>query len=248
MSAHALLLGCTAALVAGGRDLAGAVLALLLGASFLPTTAAVSVLSHPRMAAPARRRLVILGAAGVALGLLVLAHGPAWPLVWVAAVGAPVGALYMLTRGRFGARSVPTQLCAIAGISLLAPTAWLLIAGDRGPWILAGPAAFLSFGGTVPYVRERVRRRRQGPTTLPSRLRGGAVAIVWQIAALGSAIAVVPTAGWLLPVAYLPGATKTVAGIAMPERRPPIKRIGYLETAISSVFAMLAGIALGAAA
>jgi hypothetical protein len=38
---------------------------------------------------------------------------------------------------------------------------------------------------------------------------------------------------------------KTVLGIALPERRPELRRIGYLETAISTLFAVLAGMGLG---
>jgi hypothetical protein len=48
-------------------------------------------------------------------------------------------------------------------------------------------------------------------------------------------------------LAFVPGAIKVSLAIARPESRPPIKRIGYLETGISTVFAVLAGIGLGIA-
>jgi hypothetical protein len=48
-------------------------------------------------------------------------------------------------------------------------------------------------------------------------------------------------------LAFLPGTAKTVGALARPETKPPIRRIGYLETAISTVFAVLAGIGLGIA-
>jgi hypothetical protein len=49
----------------------------------------------------------------------------------------------------------------------------------------------------------------------------------------------------LVPVAFVPGALKTFLGLARPETRPPIQRIGYVETAISTAFAILAGVGLG---
>jgi hypothetical protein len=53
---------------------------------------------------------------------------------------------------------------------------------------------------------------------------------------------------WLVPLAFVPGALKTAIALARPETKPPIKRIGYLETAISTAFAVLAGIGLGISA
>jgi hypothetical protein len=250
MSVHALLLGLVAGLAAGGNDLAGAALALALGALFLPITGAVSVLTHPRFAAAARRRLTVLGAVAAVVGALVLVHGPRAQLLAVGAVGVVLAGLYGALRTKTGPRSLPTQLAAIASICLLAPVTWLLVAGATGPWALGAPAAFLSFGGTVPYVRARVQRRRLGEQTLGQRLHGGAVALAWQVGALAlAAVAVAGSAATvLLPVAYLPGAVKTFVGLGRPERRPPIKKIGYLETVVSTVFAVLAGLGLGLAA
>jgi len=247
MSVHALLLGVVAGFAAGGRDLPGLLLALGMGALFLPLAGAVSVITHPRQGAAAKRRAVILGAAMAAGAVLALVHGPARELVILGAAGVLIGGLYGSSRWRTGARSIPTQLAAIAGITILAPLAWLLIAGATDRWQLASPVALLSFGGTVPYVRERVRRRKACATTTGGRLREGAVAVAWQVVAVALAIAAAAggTVGWLVPVAFLPGATKVVVAIARPETRPPIKRIGYLETGISTAFAILAGLGLG---
>jgi hypothetical protein len=247
MSVHALLLGIVAGFAAGGRNWTGLLLSLAFGASFLPLTAAVSVITHPKLAARARRRAVALGALFAILGVLALVHGPAPELVSIGVVGAALGAVYAVARRLTGARSVPSQLAAIASICLLAPLAWLLIAGAIERWPLSAVAAFGSFGGTVPYVRERVRRRRFPSLTLAERIRGGWLAILWQAVALGAAC-IAAGAGfvtWLVPVAFVPGAIKVFAAIARPESRPPIKRIGYLETGISTVFAVLAGIGLG---
>lgn len=247
MSVHSLLLGIVAGFAAGGEDWAGLALALALGALFLPLTAAVSVITQPRLAAAARRRTVILGSLFAAVGALSLLHGPARELVVLGAIGVALGGLYALSRSKGGGRSVPSQLAAIASISLLTPLAWVLIAGPTARWPLAAPAAFLAFGGTVPYVRERVRRRRFAELTLAERLGGGAVALGWQMVALGGAVALALTSVVhpLVPLAFLPGATKTASALVRPERKPPIKRIGYLETVISTVFAVLAGIGLG---
>ncbi len=99
----------------------------------------------------------------------------------------------------------------------------------------------------MPYVRERVRRRRLGPTSLGERLRGGAPALAWQaVCLLGAGAA--SLAGLVHPLAVLafaPGSAKTLLGIARAERRPELRRIGYLETAISTLFAALAGLGLG---
>jgi hypothetical protein len=193
---------------------------------------------------------LVLGLLAVVVAGLVLVHGPRAELLTAGAAGVILAVVYGALRARTGPRSLPTQLAAIASICLLAPVTWLLVAGAAGPWALAAPAAFLSFGGTVPYVRARVQRRRSGEQTLGQRMRGGAVALGWQVAALALAAGAVAAsaATILLPVAYLPGAVKTFAGLGRPERRPPIKRIGYLETVVSTLFAVLAGLGLGLAA
>ncbi len=249
MAMHALLLGVIAGVGAGGRDLLGLALAVLFGTLFVPLTAAVSALSHPRLRSRAFRRAVALGLALSALGLLALVRGPAGPLLGIAGAGAPVGVVYAVARARTGARSVPTQLAAIAGISLLAPFAWVLLGGGSDRWPLAAAGAFASFGGTVPYVRERVRRRRRADRTVAIRARNGLVALLWQALALVCALGALAAGAIhpLVPIALVPGAIKTFAGILRSESRPPIKRIGYLETVISTVFAVLAGIGLGLA-
>jgi hypothetical protein len=247
MSVHSLLLGIVAGFAAGGGDLAGLALALGFGALFLPLTAAISVISQPRSAAAARRRAAVLGALFATLGALALAHGPARELLTTGAVGVVLAGTYGLARKTTGPRSVPAQLAAIAGISLLAPLAWLLIAGPTARWALSAAVAFVEFGGTVPYVRERVRRRRFAAMTPAERLRGGATAIAWQVVALVAATTLAATGvvNPLVPAAFVPGAVKTIVALARPETKPPIARIGYLETAISTVFAVLAGIGLG---
>ncbi len=249
MSIHALLLGIVAGFAAGGTNLVGLLLALGFEALFLPLTAAVSVLTHRALASRARRRALVLGLAFVALGVLALQHGPLRQLLLVGVAGAALGVVYAIFRSATGPRSVPTQLTAIASICLLAPLAWLLIAGPSVRWQLSAVAAFLAFGGTVPYVRERVRRRRLQEPALAERLLGGALALGWQAITVGVAIWAASTGlvSWLVPVAFLPGAVKTVVGIATQERRPPIKKIGFVETGVSTAFAVLAGIGLGIA-
>jgi hypothetical protein len=248
MSVHALLLGAVAGIASGGRDWAGLATALVIGGLFLPITAAVSVWSHPRFAARARRRAIGLGGALAAASIVALAIGPVPQLVTLGGAVALVGGIYATSRSRTGPRSVPTQLAAIATITVLAPLTWLLVAGVTDRWELAAPVAFGSFGGTVPYVRARVRRRRTPDQTLGERLRGGAGALAWQGVVLAAATigAASGAVAWLVPAAYVPGAAKTTAGIARRERKPPIPRIGYLETAVSTVFVVLAGLGLAA--
>ncbi len=247
MAVHALLLGIVAGLTAGGRDLAGAFLALAFGALALPLSAAVSVMTRAALASRARRRVgELVGAMGIA-GVLTLLHGPARQLFVLSAVGAALTAAYAAGRAVTGPRSVPTQLFAIACISLLAPLAWLLVAGPTARWPLSAPAAFLAFGGTVPYVRERVRRRRFQALSLGDRLRGGSSALAWQtitllLAALAAGAGIVH---WLVLLAFVPAAAKTFLALLRPESRPPIRRIGYLETAVSTSFAVLVAIGLG---
>lgn len=249
MSVHTLLLGIVAGAAAGTTfSWTGFVLTLVFGALVLPISGAVSVWSHPKLGARAKRRTAVLLGIFAIADVVALAHGPAAELLALGVVGATLGAAYALARGRTGPRSTLTELVAIACLSLLAPLGWLLIAGAAGPWQLSAPIAFLAFGGTVPYVRTRVRRRRFTDMTLGQRLRGGAVALTWQAVALsvGVAVAAAGITTWWVPVAYVPGAIKTLIGIAGPERKPPIKHMGYLETAISTLFAVLAGIGLGA--
>jgi hypothetical protein len=246
MSVHSLLLGIVAGVATGNVDLAGLLLALMLGALVLPIAAAVSAWSHPALTAMARRRAAVLSLVFLALGGVALLIGPAGRLIAVGATGACLAGVYAATRASTGARSIATELAAIACLSLLAPAAWLLVAGATDRWPLAAAAAFLEFGGTVPYVRTRVHRRRLVTTSLAERLREGSAALAWQVVALAGAAAAAMTGlvHALAALAFVPGAAKTFAGIARPERRPPIRRIGYLETAVSTIFALLVGIGL----
>jgi 4-hydroxybenzoate polyprenyltransferase len=249
ISVHSLLLGIVAGFAAGGDDLAGLAIAIAFGILFLPLAAAISTITHRRLRSVARRRAATLGAAFAVAGATALAHGPTAELLGLGAMAAGLGLAYAAARQTTGPRAIPTQLAAIAGICLFAPLAWLLVAGPTDRWPLAGIAGFLAFGGTVPYVRERVRRRRVASATLAARLRGGRLALAWQAVALGAAAAAA-WAGlvhWLAAAAFVPGAVKTVLGLARPETKPPIARIGYVETAISTVFAVLAGVGLGVA-
>lgn len=246
MSIHALLLGAVAGFAAGGGRPAGLLLSLAFGALFLPMAAAVSSLSRAAIAGRARRRLAELSVAFVLLSAVALAWGPVAELLAIGAAAAGIAVLYGLARTKTGARSVIAQLVAIAGISLFAPLAWLLVGGPSVGWGWSAPAAFLAFGGTVPYVRERVRRRKLSSLSATDRLRRGVPALAWQAAALSGASAATAFASmsWLVPLAFVPGAVKTVLGLARPETRPPIGRIGIVETVLSTVFAVLAGIGL----
>jgi hypothetical protein len=183
-------------------------------------------------------------------GAFALWHGPTPQLLRLGAICLLLSGIYTVSRAKAGLRSVAAQLSAIACISILAPLAWLLIAGPTEHWSLSAPAAFLAFGGTVPYVRERVRRRRFQELSLGQRIRGGYLALSWQAGALLAAT--VPAATELLhplvPAAFVPGAAKTFLALLRPERRPPIRRIGVIETLISTVFAVLVGIGLGLSA
>lgn len=248
MAVHALLLGLVAGIAAGNASWAGGLVALVFVLVFLPFGAAVSSLSRRPARRQAQRRIAYLSIGMAATGAVALAIGPVVELLAVGVATAALAGSYAAARQASGPRSVLAELLAIASISLFAPLTWLLVSGPAPAWELSAPVAFLAFGGTVPYVRERVHRRKETGLTLVVRLRRGATAVGWQAGALVFAVVATSlgSATWLLPVAFVPGAVKTVAGLAAPERRPPIKRIGILETVVSTVFAILAGIALGA--
>lgn len=247
MAIHALLLGAVAGVTAGDPSWSGLLVAVSFVLVFLPLGAAVSSLSRVAVRRQAQRRIPFLvGGLGVA-GAGALAIGPVVELAVIGVAAVFLAGAYEIARRMRGHRSVSAELLAIAGISTFAPMTWLLVSGPSPAWALSGPVAFLAFGGTVPYVRERVHRRKETDLTIAVRLRRGALAMAWQAAALASA-AVAAWAGWatwLLPVAFGAGTVKTVAGLTARERRPRIQRIGIVEAVVSTVFAILAGIALG---
>ena len=249
---HALLLGLIGGLVAGRvgwHALWGALCAAAFVAMLLPLAAAVAVWSHPALGPLARQRAWRLLPALAMVGAAALAIGPRAQIVALGCAGGGLGAAYLAVRRRWGPRSAGAELAAIAAIGLVGPLAWILVGGASARWYLAAPAMFLAAGGTVPYVRERVRRRPVRDLRLRRRVRRGAPALLWQAAALAlTGIAVsAGVVGPLTVVAFAPGAIATLAGIVAPERRPPIRRIGYGQTAIATAFAVLAGLALAGA-
>ncbi len=255
MSVHAWIMGLVASVTwvlhsARGEAFPGlSPTGILLSAAglalFLLLAGAVSVWSHPSMRPAALGRLLGVGGGLALVATLALAHGPRGSLLTLGALALVPGAAYLLARRLTGPRSVPSQLAAIAGMAMVAPASALLASGYPRA-VLLWAAGFVAFAGTVPYVRERVRRRKE-ELGLGQRVRRGSVALIWQAGALALA-----GLGWrsgvlhpLAAVAFVPGAVKTAAGILLPERRPPMSHLGYTETAVSTLFALLGGVGLG---
>ncbi len=189
---HALLLGLIGGLVAGRvgwHALWGALCAAAFVAMLLPLAAAVAVWSHPALGPLARQRAWRLLPALAMVGAAALAIGPRAQIVALGCAGGGLGAAYLAVRRRWGPRSAGAELAAIAAIGLVGPLAWILVGGASARWYLAAPAMFLAAGGTVPYVRERVRRRPVRDLRLRRRVRRGAPALLWQAALAGLALA-----------------------------------------------------------
>jgi hypothetical protein len=170
---------------------------------------------------------------------------------WLAAFGllaaVPLGANLFLAARR-AEMSLAGELFGIAGLSLGAPAMYYVAAGSAQPqmaglWLLS----FLYFGGTVFYVRLKVRvhARQDAPQGYLQRLLIGRTAVIYHFGVLVLTAFLVTTGlvPLFAPLAYVPATCKAVQGVLAWQRPVSVKRIGVIEIIHSLSFALLVIIA-----
>lgn len=173
------------------------------------------------------------------LGSVALFGWRLYALFYWGAVALPLTVVYVGLLFQRRERSVLGEWLGIFGLTLSAGAVWSAGTGEWGRgglilWLLA----FLYFGGSVPYVRLRVKQMKEAAALSRSRQSRDAfiyASLTLFIVALAAAIhlipalAVVPFALSLAKVAW------AAIGVAIPRK---IAHIGYSEAVLSTVFAV----------
>lgn len=198
--------------------------------------------------AAARRSLLVFGA--------VLAASGAWlafvtPLPWLAGLGLAAAALTAVAI--YGAlhnlqRSPLLQIAGAVGLagSALLPYLAVGLSPDRGLWLLL--AAFVIHGGgSVLVVHARIEATRALRTNSPHRARHTA-AVVWLVLHALAVAALLVEAEFALGLALAIPLAVHAADLARLNDtqflRTPLRRVGFRELGLSTVFSVLVVAAL----
>ncbi len=189
-----------------------------------------------------------LGLGGGA-GLLLLVVFQRWDLLALGlASGAALALQLPLKRQRLD-RGRPARLLSIAALSATGPAAYYAASGmlDRHAAAVWGLAFLYSAAGLF-YVRLIYQPPARLKLETPQRLRaraGRQMAAYLAVATL--AVAGLTAFGWMPPLAglaLLPTIAKAAWAWAKPEYRPTLKQVGLTEIGHSSLFALLAVVAI----
>ncbi len=238
-----LLVGLGVAGQVGGPGLlfAGAALSLFLAR--YPMTWMVKRPRLRREAAWWGWTLVYLLLAGALTLPLLLRHGR-WGLVVIGGLAATLMGAYLAMVVRRAEMTVAGEWLGIAGLTLTAPGAYYAATGLlNATGLLLWLINLLYFGGTVFYIRLKVREqpRRPAPASLAERLRAGQATLVYHLFAL-ALVLWLASFGWvpaLAPLAFAPCLAKALRGVIAWSGRPNMVRLGVTEIVHSLAFGAL---------
>lgn len=181
-------------------------------------------------------------------GWLVLMHR----LVWLAVIGLFGAGLLLFNLWLVSRRqelSLPGELTGIAGLALGAPMAYYAASGQLDSTAaLLGLINFLYFGGTVFYIKLKVRQqpRLPAPERVGERLVKAKACLAYQTAALTLlvALAALRWTPLFLPLAFIPVTVKMVYGAWhwQDKKSLSLVRLGLAEIAHAVVFAGLVSV------
>lgn len=194
----------------------------------------------------ARRNLLTWAAAfllsGLLLGLPLLFVYGRWLLIPVAGAGVASLASDLFLRRRRLDRTGPGELLGIAQLSLVVPAIHYSILGrDVTTAGLLWALTFLFYAGSVPYVKLKLRHLVNPPRSLGEKFRAGLLSLLFQSGLLvaATALAIRGVLPALAPLALLPNAIKTFAGIFSVPDKVNFKKVGWTEVATATAFALL---------
>ncbi|MFQ6058165.1 MAG: YwiC-like family protein [Anaerolineae bacterium] len=234
-------LGVAGRLDAPGLLFAGAALAL-----FLARYPMTCMMKRPRLR---RERawwgwtlVYLLLAGGFTLPLL--SRYGRWGLVAIVGVAGLLMIAYLVGVARRAEMTVGGEWLGIAGLTLAAPGAYYAATSalDRTA-LLLWPINLLYFGGTVFYIKLKVREqpRRPAPEGLWQKLVHGRATILYHLFAIGVVLALA-SLGWvpaLVPVAFAPCLAKALRGALTWGGRPHMVRLGLIEVFHAVAFGLL---------
>jgi len=181
-------------------------------------------------------------------GWLVLGYNLGWLAVMgVLGVGLLLFNLWLVSRRQ--ELSLMGELTGIAGLALGAPMAYYAASGQLDSTAaLLGLINFLYFGGTVFYIKLKVRQqpRLPAPKRASERLVKAKACLAYQTAALTLlvALAALQWAPLFLPLAFVPVTVKMVYGAWhwQDKKSLSLVRLGVAEIAHAAIFAGLVGV------
>jgi YwiC-like protein len=181
-------------------------------------------------------------------GWLVLAYN----LDWLAVIGVLGSGLLLFNLWLVSRRqelSLLGELTGIAGLALGAPMAYYTTSGHLDSTaVMLGLINFLYFGGTVFYIKLKVRQqpRLPAPERLSERLVKAKACLAYQTAALTLlvALAALRWVPLLLPLVFIPVTVKMIYGAWhwQDKKSLSLVRLGIAEIGHAVVFAGLVGI------
>lgn len=187
----------------------------------------------------------VYGMMAFAGGVAVLILTQVWELVLIGLVGGGWLGIHLWLATRRLEMSVVGQWTAIAGAALAAPGAYLLLARtfDRTAAMLY-VLNFLFFGGTVYYIKFKVREQLRVTTDASdawTRLRAARAPILYTLVAV-LIVAMFVLIGWasaLVLLAILVPLPKVLIGALERPARVSLPRLGIIEIIHSIIFALV---------
>jgi hypothetical protein len=242
MLGHCLLIG---AIVAGAFRLPVALVSL----SSLLVFIAMQGLKQLARAFRRREHDIPIRLPWTSFGLLLGAVTSGWiavvgwdlvVLLYWGAIGAVLTGIYVGLVFRRKERSLLGEWLGILGLTSAAGVVWSAGTGNWGELgFLLWALAFLYFGGSVPYVRLRVRQMKEGVLAWTSKEALQALlysSLVLLIVGWGAWLQQVPS---VAVVPFVLSLVKTIWALADKKGPRKIAHIGYSEAVMSTVFAVL---------
>jgi len=168
-----------------------------------------------------------------------------WELVIIGLIGGGLLGLYLWLATRRMEMSVAGQWVAIAGAALAAPGAYLLFARTLDVTAtMLYVLNFLFFGGTVYYIKFKVREQLRVTTDTSNvwtRLRAARAPILYSLVAI-LIVALFAMIGWASGsaiLAMLVPLPKVLIGALMRPTRLSLPRLGIVEIGHAIVFALV---------
>ncbi len=181
----------------------------------------------------------------VVAGAALMIISQLWALIPVGLLGLISLVVYLWHAAHRAEMTMIGEWVGIAGLALGAPGAYLVATHrlDGTAWAIY-LLNVLYFGGTVFYIRFRVReqpRLAKSGADWRSRLWAGRITLLYHLLAIGAVVlfAVLGLVPALMPLAFILPMCKTVGGIFAKPARLNMRRLGFVELGLTTLFALV---------